>query len=127
MGPCGTSSITGVITVLPEESLTVLPANGAVTQQVCYGEDLTPIVIDIVGDNTFASAVVPANIPNGVNFNFVEDADKMGGVLTISVSPSDAIVGNNAVTYSFVVTTDGPNTSQCAGATQQIDIEVVPA
>ena len=62
---------------------------------MCYGEDLTPIVIDVVGDNTFASAVVPANIPNGVNFNFVEDADKMGGVLTISGSPSDAIVGNN--------------------------------
>ena len=60
---------------------------------MCYGEDLTPIVIDVVGDNTFASAVVPANIPNGVNFNFVEDADNMGGVLTISGSPSDAIVG----------------------------------
>ena len=127
VGPCGTSSITGVITVRPEESLTLRPANGAVTQQVCYGEDLTPIVIDVVGDNTFASAVVPANIPNGVNFNFVEDADNMGGVLTISGSPSDAIVGNNAVTYSFVVTTDGPNTSPCAGVTQQIDIEVVPA
>ena len=125
----GTNEISyaGVITVLPEESLTVRPANGAVTQQVCYGEDLTPIVIDVVGDNTFASAVVPANIPNGVNFNFVEDADNMGGVLTISGSPSDAIVGNNAVTYSFIVTTDGPNTSPCAGVTQQIDIEVVPA
>jgi len=84
-------------------------------------------VIDVVGDNTFASAVVPANIPNGVNFDFVEDADNMGGVLTISGSPSDAIPGNDPVTYSFVVTTDGPNTSPCAGVTQQIDIEVIPA
>ena len=44
----------------PEESLTVRPANGAVVQQVCYGEDVTPIVIDVVGDNTFASAPIPS-------------------------------------------------------------------
>ena len=95
MGPCTETSITGVITVRPEESLTVSPANGAVIQQVCYGEDITPIVIRVVGDNTFASLVNPANFPAGMNFNFVEDSDNMGGTLTISGSPSAAIAGND--------------------------------
>ena len=58
VGPCTETSITGVITVRPEESLTVSPANGPVIQQVCYGEDITPIVIRVVGDNTFASIVI---------------------------------------------------------------------
>ena len=50
----------------------------------------------------------------------------MGGVLTISGSPSATIAGNNPVTYTFTATTDGPTTSQCAGTTQQINITVVP-
>ena len=126
VGACATTTITGMVTVRPEESLTVNPANGPVVQQVCYGEDITPIVMTVVGDNTYASVVNVANLPNGVNFNFVEDADNMGGVLTISGSPSDAIAGNDPFTYTFVTTTDGPNTSACVGDTQQIDITVVP-
>ena len=80
----------------------------------------------VVGDNTFASLVNPANFPAGMNFNFVEDADNMGGVLTISGSPSAAIAGNDPVDYSFTITTDGANTSPCTGSTQQVDITVVP-
>ena len=126
VGACSETSITGVITVRPEETLTVRPANGPVIQQVCYGEGINPIVIDVVGDNTFGSIVNPANLPTGLSFDFVEDADNMGGVITISGSPTAAIAGNNPVTYTFIVTTDGANTSPCAGDTQQIEITVVP-
>ena len=133
VGACATSTITGVITVRPEESLTIDPLSGSVTQgptialgAVCYGENIDPIIINVVGDNTYASVVNAANLPNGINFDFVEDADNMGGVLTISGSPSDAIAGNDPFTYTFNVTTDGPNTSPCPGATQQINITVVP-
>ena len=100
--------------------------SGSVIQQVCYGENITPIVISVVGDNTFGSVANPANLPAGMNFNFVEDADNMGGIVTISGSPSAAIVGNNPFTYSFITTTGGANTSACTDATQQIDITVVP-
>ena len=124
VGACAETTITGVVTVRPDESLTV--TSGAIAQQVCYGEDITPIVITVVGENTYASVVNAANLPAGMNFNFVEDADNMGGVVTISGSPSAAIVGNNPFTYSFITTTGGANTSACADATQQIDITVVP-
>ena len=40
VGPCTETSITGVITVRPEESLTLSPANGLEIQEVCYGEDI---------------------------------------------------------------------------------------
>ncbi len=127
VGPCSETSITGNITVRPEESLSVNPLpDGSVTQQVCYGEDITPIVINVVGDNTHASLVNPLAFPDGMNFDFVEDADNMGGVLTISGSPSNAIVGNDPFTYSFTVTTDGAVTSPCIGDTQLIEITVVP-
>ena len=45
----------------------------------------------MVGANTFATVDPPADLPSGVNFDFVPDADTMGGVLTISGSP-DAII-----------------------------------
>ena len=100
--------------------------SGAIAQQVCFGENITPIVISVVGENTFGSVANPATLPAGMNFTFVEDADNMGGIVTISGSPSAAIAGNNPFTYSFVTTTGGVNTSACADATQQIDITVVP-
>ena len=75
--------------------MTVSPANGLVIQEVCYGEDIDPIVIRVVGDNTFASLVTPADFPVGMNFDFVENAQNMGGTLTISGSPSAAIAGND--------------------------------
>ena len=112
------------VTVRPDESLTV--TSGAIAQQVCFGENITPIVISVVGENTFGSVANPATLPAGMNFTFVEDADNMGGIVTISGSPSAAIAGNNPFTYSFVTTTGGVNTSACADATQQIDITVVP-
>ncbi|MDB4227388.1 hypothetical protein N9799_01110 [Flavobacteriaceae bacterium] len=124
VGSCAETTITGVVTVRPDESLTV--TSGSVIQQVCYGENITSIVISVVGDNTFGSVANPANLPAGMNFNFVEDADNMGGIVTISGSPSAAIVGNNPFTYSFITTTGGANTSACTDATQQIDITVVP-
>ena len=129
LASCAETTITGVVTVRPNESLTVSPApSGATIQSVCYGENITPIVISVVGDNTFASVVnAAANLPVGMNFDFVEDANNMGGIVTISGSPSAAIVGNNPKTYSFTVTTDGVNTSLCADAIQQIDITVTPA
>ena len=133
VGACATSTITGVITVRPEESLTIDPLSGSVTQgptiaqgAICYGDDIDPIIINVVGDNTFASVVNAANLPNGINFDFVEDVDNMGGILRISGSPSDAIAGNDPFTYTFNVTTDGPNTSSCVGATQEINITVIP-
>ena len=120
---CTETSITGVITVLPSESLTVSVTSGAVVQEVCFGEDITPIEITVVGENTFGSAI---NLPGGLNFDFVEDSDNMGGIVTISGSPSATIVGSNPVTYSFTVTTGGTNTSSCTNVTQQVDITVVP-
>ena len=45
---CTETSITGVITVLPSESLTVSVTSGAVVQEVCFGEDITPIEITVV-------------------------------------------------------------------------------
>ena len=71
-----------------------------------------------MGDNLhFASMVTPARfLPLGMNFDFVEDAQNMGGTLTISGSPSAPIAGNDPVDYSFVVTTDGADTSPCAGS-----------
>ncbi|MFL2598628.1 MAG: PKD domain-containing protein, partial [Flavobacteriaceae bacterium] len=124
VGACAETTITGVVTVRPDESLTV--TSGAIAQQVCFGENITPIVISVVGENTFGSVANPATLPAGMNFTFVEDADNMGGIVTISGSPSAAIAGNNPFTYSFVTTTGGVNTSACADATQQIDITVVP-
>ena len=63
------------------------------TQDVCYGADITPIEIVVVGANTFATVDPPADLPSGVNFDFVPDADTMGGVLTISGSP-DAVINS---------------------------------
>ena len=125
VGACSETTITGVVFVRPEESLTLDPdpTNGSVIQQVCYGEDVTDIIINVVGENTFGSAI---GLPDGMNLNFVEDSDNMGGVATISGSPSATIAGNDPFTYSFTVTTGGANTSACADATQQIDITVVP-
>ena len=116
MGSCSETLITGVITVRPEESLTVSATSGALIQQVCYAEGIDPIIIDVVGDNTYGSIVNPANLPTGLNFDFVEDADNMGGVITITGSPTAAIAGNDPVTYTFTITTDGPNTSPCSGS-----------
>jgi len=124
VGTCSETTITGVVTVRPDESLTV--TSGAIAQQVCFGVNITPIVISVVGENTFGSVANPATLPAGMNFTFVEDADNMGGIVTISGSPSAAIAGNNPFTYSFITTTGGANTSACTDATQQIDITVVP-
>ena len=127
MGSCSETLITGVITVRPEESLTVSATSGALIQQVCYAEGIDPIIIDVVGDNTYGSIVNPANLPTGLNFDFVEDTDNMGGVITITGSPTAAIAGNDPVTYTFTITTDGPNTSPCSGATETVRITVVPS
>ena len=119
------ATITGTITVLPEESLTHNAATGALTQDVCYGADITPIEIVVVGDSTFATVNPPANLPSGVNFNFVPDADNMGGIVTISGSP-DAVI-NIPTTYTFDVTTGAVgNTSICADDTETITINVNP-
>ena len=118
-------TLNGSITVLPEESLTHNAATGTLTQDVCYGADITPIEIVVVGANTFASVVTPANLPSGVNFDFVADADTMGGVLTISGSP-DAVI-NTPTTYTFTVTTGAVgNTSVCADDTEVITLNVNP-
>ena len=118
-------TLNGSITVLPEESLTHNAATGALTQDVCYGADITPIEIVVVGANTFASVVTPANLPSGVNFDFVADADTMGGVLTISGSP-DAVI-NTPTPYTFTVTTGAVgNTSVCTDDTQIITLNVNP-
>ena len=118
-------TLNGSITVLPEESLTHNAATGALTQDVCYGADITPIEIVVVGANTFASVVTPANLPSGVNFDFVADADTMGGVLTISGSP-DAVI-NTPTSYTFTVTTGAVgNTSVCTDDTQIITLNVNP-
>ena len=79
---------------MPEESLTHNAATGALTQDVCYGADITPIEIVVVGDGTFATVNPPANLPSGMNFNFIPDADNMGGIVTISGSP-DAVINTN--------------------------------
>ena len=82
------------------------------TQDVCYGVDITPIEIVVVGVNTFATVDPPVDLPSGVNFDFVPDADTMGGVLTISGSP-DAVI-NSPTTYTFTVSTGAVgNTSVC--------------
>ena len=119
------ATISGTITVLPEESLTHNAASGAIIQDVCYGADITPIEFTVVGAGTFASVNPPANLPSGVNFNFVPDADNMGGVLTISGSPDAAI--NTATSYTFDITTGAVgNTSVCADDTETITLNVNP-
>ena len=119
------ATITGTVTVLPEESLTHNAATGALTQDVCYGANITPIEIVVVGANTFASVNPPANLPSGVNFNFIPDVDNMGGIVTISGSP-DAVV-NIPTTYTFDITTGAVgNTSICADNTETITINVNP-
>ena len=46
------ATITGTITVFPIESITpAVPANS--TQTTCYGVDITPIVLTIVGEQYF--------------------------------------------------------------------------
>ena len=125
------ATITGVITVLPEESLTHNAltlggaVNGALTQDVCYGDDIIAIEIVVVGDGTFATVNPPANLPSGMNFNFIPDADNMGGIVTISGSPDTTI--NVPTTYTFDVTTGAVgNTSVCADDTETITINVNP-
>ena len=108
------------------EARTSVQILGVSWQEVCYASGIDPIIIDVVGDNTYGSIVNPANLPTGLNFDFVEDADNMGGVITITGSPTGAIAGNDPVTYTFTITTDGANTSPCAGATETVRITVVP-
>ncbi|MGY8867706.1 MAG: hypothetical protein ACKVJK_19045, partial [Methylophagaceae bacterium] len=118
------ATITGIITVFPIESITpTVPANS--TQTTCYGVDITPIVLTIVGSNTFASVITPPGLPSGMQFNFAPDADGMGGVATISGSP-DTVITTQTV-YIFTVTT-GPvgNTSICTDDTEIITITVDP-
>ena len=38
------------------------------------GLNITPIEIVVVGDGTFATVNPPANLPSGMNFNFIPDA-----------------------------------------------------
>ena len=79
----------------------------------------------VVGANTFATVDPPADLPSGVNFDFVPDADTMGGVLTISGSP-DAII-NSPTTYTFTVSTGAVgNTSVCSDDTEVITLNVNP-
>ena len=60
-----------------------------------------------------------------MNFNFIPDADNMGGIVTISGSPDATI--NVPTTYTFDVTTGAVgNTSICADDTETITINVNP-
>ena len=123
--PCSEVSVTGVITVLPEESLTHDPASGALIQDVCYGGDITPIIFTIVGDNTFATVTPTTSLPSGLNFNYIPDADNMGGVLTLSGSP-DAVI-NTPTTYTVTLTTGAVgNTSICSDDIEVVTITVNP-
>ena len=124
-------TLNGSISVLPEESLTHNAltlggvANGALTQDVCYGAGVVAIELVVVGANTFATIDPPASLPSGVNFNFSPDADNMGGVVTISGSPDATI--NLPTTYTFDVTTGvAGNTSVCTDDTETITMTVNP-
>ena len=121
---CDEASVSGVITIYPEEQLIHDGAQGALNQQVCLGEDISEIVFDVVGDATFGEVLIPADLPNGVNVSFVPSDDNMGGELRINGTPTDQVAVTT--TYSFVITTGGDVTSICDDVEETITLTVYP-
>ena len=122
----GTNEISyaGVITVLPSETIVHRAASGATTQEVCINADITPIIYDVTGQDTYVSFVNPALVPSGILLDFAPNQiNGNGGVLTISGRPDSS---NAPGDYTFEVTTGGVNTSQCNNDIKEITITVNP-
>ncbi|MDG1192181.1 MAG: hypothetical protein P8N15_09035, partial [Flavobacteriaceae bacterium] len=117
---CSENVIDGRITVLPKEA--IIPADRArLTQLVCEGQAIDEISLTIQGESTWAEYVDSSEVPAGLDFNFVPDADNMGGVVIISGTPEEGSAGS----YTFFITTDvDGKTSQCDNVTEEINIEV---
>ena len=121
---CDEASISGTITVLPVEQLILDVGQGAISQEVCYGEDIDEIVFDVIGEDTFGEVVDIDDLPQGINVSFIPDDDEMGGELRINGSPTDPV--EVVTTYTFTITTGGVQTSQCEDAEETITITVNP-
>ena len=109
--------------MIPEETIVHRAASGATTQIACVNQDITPIIFDVTGQDTYAKFVDPSLVPSGISLDFAPDqTNGNGGVASIIGSPDSS---NAARDYTFEITTGGGvNTSQCTDQTQSITITV---
>jgi len=107
VGGCGVASLSGVIIVKPEVTLTLTSAPISTIQSVCMNVLITPIKYSVTNGATGASV---SGLPTGITGVY------SGGVFTISGSTSQ--LGP----FSYVVTTVGG----CGSATQNGSITINP-
>ena len=99
-GGCGNVSANGVITVLPNNTLSLSSSPGTNNQVLCAGSNLSPITYTATG----ATGVNALGLPSGVTSSFSSN------ILSINGSPS----GSGFTTYT-VVTTGGCGSAGTSG------------
>ena len=109
-GPCAVKSLSGTITVNPNDELSL--SSGTDLQELCEGFPITNIVYEFSGGATNANV---SGLPAGVTAVVTSSNN-----ITISGTPSAGITTTQ--TYSYEVTTSGP----CASAILQGTITVNP-
>lgn len=91
---CSETIFRGSITVQPLPELSILSSSGALNQEVCEGDAITPILIALEGGTDIVSI---SGLPNGINYT-IDSAIK---VLTISGNPAETV--NAFEMFSFVI------------------------
>ena len=112
---CAEASITGTITVNPNDAITYDPTSGSRNQTLCSGAEITPIRYQLSGGATGATVV---GLLDGLGYTVT--ASK---VLVISgkVSPVDAAINNQSFTISTIGSCS-PDLTEVTG-----DFSVYPA
>ncbi len=101
--------ISGAITVIPDQVITLTSAPGTTSQTVCANSPISNITYAVSGSGTGAVVV---GLPAGVNGSY------SSGIFTISGSPSPTVSG----VFNYTVTTTG----NCKPATASGTITVNP-
>ena len=109
-GGCGSASLTGTITIVPDDAMVLSSAPATTNQTLCINTLLTPIIYTLGGGATGATVV---GLPAGVTGNFA------GGQFTLSGTP---IAWG---TFAYVVTTTGSCASVSLTGVITVDPEVV--
>ena len=120
-------SYSGMITVLPSETISQTLTSGPTVQTVCVNTSIQPITFDVTGQDTRAKFVDASLVPSGITLDFQPNADLNGGLATILGAPDNT---NAAGDYTFEITTGVSgavsNTSICADQTQEILEQITP-
>jgi hypothetical protein len=91
-GCAGVTTVSGTITVQPDNTITLTSAAGTDDQTVCVNTAITPITYSTTG----ATGATVMNLPRGLSSNF----DPSDGVITISGAP----VEEGPFTYTVILT-----------------------